>query len=118
MKKLTTLLKLLLVAVGLTMGTSAWAQITWTFIGNTAVWAQDGVTLSGGNQYDENASAVGSGGVTFTGTNGFVSTAKGIGFHAVGSTTDENISIVVPKGYKERFMSMLPDVKHIIKEER
>ena len=31
---------------------------------------------------------------------------------------DKLREIVVPKGYKERFMSMLPDVKHIIKEER
>lgn len=99
MKKIT-FMKTLLVAVGLLAGTSAWAQTTWTFLNNTAVWAAGGVTLSGGNQYDENASAVATGGVTFTGSSGFVSTAKGIGFYAVGSTSDENISIVVPAGFK------------------
>ncbi len=81
------------------MGASADAQ-TWTFVNNTAVWAADGITLKGGNQYDENATAVNTGGVTFTGTSGFVSTALGIGFIATGSTTDENISIIVPAGYK------------------
>ena len=81
-------------------GNSAWAQITtWTFQ-NTSVWGADGVTLNGGKQYGSDASVVGSGGVTFTGTSGFVSTALGIGFNAVGSKTDENISIVVPVGYK------------------
>lgn len=100
-KKLLNSMRVLLVAALLGVGTSAWAQITtWTFVGNTDVWAASGVTLNGGAQYDENANAVTTGGVTFTGTEGFVSTAKGIGFNATGSTTDENISIVVPAGYK------------------
>ena len=100
MKK-TTFLKTLLVAVGLcAWSSSAWAQTTWTFIDNTAVWAADGVTLNGGAQYDENANEVVTGGLTFTGANGFVSTAKGIGFNAIGSTSDENISLVVPAGFK------------------
>lgn len=94
-------MRVLLVAAGLCVGANAWGQITtWTFKDNTAVWAATGVTLSGGNQYDKDASAVTSGGVTFTGTSGFVSTAKGIGFNATGSTSNENISIVVPGGYK------------------
>lgn len=82
------------------MGASVCAQTTWTFKNNTAVWGATGVTLKGGNQYDANANAVTSGGVTFTGESGFVSTALGIGFNAVGSYTDENISFVVPAGYK------------------
>lgn len=83
------------------MGANAWGQFTtWTFKNNTAVWGASGITLKGGNQYDKDASSVGSGGVTFTGTSGFVSTEKGIGFNAIGSTSDENISIVVPAGYK------------------
>ena len=95
------LLRTLLAALCLLVGTSSvWADATWTFKDNTAVWAGDGVTLSGGNQYDKDAKATPSGGVTFTGTSGFVSTAKGIGFKAVGSTSNENISIVVPAGYK------------------
>ena len=100
MKKFYLLTKTLLVAALLMIGANAWAQTTWTFVKNVAVWGGESVTLKGGNQYDENASAVLSGGVTFTGTSGFVSTAKGIGFYAVGSTSDENISIVVPAGYK------------------
>lgn len=99
--KQTRLLRTLLAAVCLFVGTSSvWADATWTFKDNTAVWAGDGVTLSGGNQYDKDAKATASGGITFTGTEGFVSTAKGIGFNAVGSTSNENISIVVPAGYK------------------
>ena len=95
------LLRTLLAALCLLVGTSAtWADATWTFKDNTDVWTVEGVTLSGGNQYDKDAKATASGGVTFTGTSGFVSTAKGIGFYAVGSTSDENISIVVPAGYK------------------
>ncbi len=91
----------LLVAAMMVMGTtSAWAQTTWEFAGNTAVWAAEGVTLNGGAQYNEAGEAVAEGGVTFTGTSGFVSTARGIGFNAVGSTEDENISLVVPAGYK------------------
>ena len=93
------LLKTLLVGVMTLAATGAWAQ-TWTFVSNTDVWGADGVTLNGGAQYDENANAVTSGGVTFTGTSGFVATAKGIGFNATGSTTDENISVVVPAGWK------------------
>ena len=95
------LLRMMLVAVAMVFGASGvWAQTTWEFVGNTAVWGAEGVTLNGGAQYDENANVVATGGVTFTGTSGFVATAKGIGFNAVGSTEDENISIVVPAGYK------------------
>lgn len=94
MKKLFTLIAAALMSVG------ASAQTEWTFVNNTSVWGS--ATLNGGNQYDANATAVTSGGVTFTGATdkGFVSTAKGIGFYAVGSTTDENISVIVPAGYK------------------
>ncbi len=98
MKK--NLLKVMLVATALTMGATSVSAQTWTFKGKTDVWAAEGITLNGGAQYDENANAVTTGGVTFTGTSGFVSTAKGIGFKATGSTSDENISIVVPAGYK------------------
>lgn len=98
MKK--NLLKSVLVAAVLTMsGANASAQ-TWEFVNNTAVWAAEGVVLNGGSQYDENAAAVTTGGVTFTGEKGFVSTAKGLGFNTTGSTENENISIVVPVGYK------------------
>lgn len=93
MKKILSIFMLL---VAFTTG--AWADATWTFKNNTAVWA--GATLNGGNQYNENAVAVQSGGVIFTGTSGFVSTANGIGFNAIGSTADENISVVLPAGYK------------------
>ena len=99
MKKFTTI-KTLLVGLLACAATSALAQKTWTFVGNTTVWGAEAVTLKGGAQYDENAGAVDEGGVIFTGTSGFVSTAKGIGFNATGSIDDENISIVVPKGYK------------------
>ena len=98
MKK--NLLKTLLVGTMVLATSSAFAQTTWTFAGNKSVWGADGVALNGGAQYDENANPVTTGGVTFTGTNGFVSVNKGIGFNAKGSTTDENISIVVPAGYK------------------
>ncbi len=94
------LLKSMLVCAMTLIASCAWAQTTWEFIGNTAVWGAEGVTLKGGAQYDENANAVATGGVTFTGTSGFVATAKGIGFNAVGSTENENISLVVPAGYK------------------
>ncbi len=94
MKKIFTLLTLLA-----TVCSGAWAQ-TWTFVGNTAVWAADGITLNGGAQYNSEAVAVAEGGVKFTGTSGFVSTAKGIGFNATGSVDDENISLVVPAGFK------------------
>ena len=97
MKKRFTFIKTLLVAVALTTGANVWAQTTWNFL-DTSAWGS--VTLNGGNQYDESASTVATGGVTFTGTSGFVSTAKGIGFKATGSTSNENISIVVPVGYK------------------
>ena len=100
MKKFYLLTKTLLVAALLMVGANVWAQTTWTFKDNTAVWGKEGVTLNGGNQYDKDANTVATGGVTFTGTSGFVSTARGIGFNAVGSTSDENISIVVPAGYK------------------
>ena len=99
MKKFTTI-KTLLVGLLACAATSALAQKTWTFVGNTTVWGAEAVTLKDGAQYDENAGAVDEGGVIFTGTSGFVSTAKGIGFNATGSIDDENISIVVPKGYK------------------
>ena len=100
-KKLLNSMRVLLAAVCLLVGTDAWGQFTtWTFKANTAVWGASGITLSGGNQYDKDASSVLSGGVTFTGTSGFVSTAKGIGFNTTGSTSNENISIVVPAGYK------------------
>lgn len=95
------LTKMLLVALCLIGGSGfAWAQTTWTFKDNNSVWAAVGDTLKGGNQYDKDANSVNSGGVTFTGTSGFVSTAKGIGFYTTGSTSDENISIVVPVGFK------------------
>lgn len=97
MKKRFTFIKTLLVAVALTTGANVWAQTTWNFL-DTSAW--NSATLNGGNQYDESASTVATGGVTFTGTSGFVSTAKGIGFKATGSTSNENISIVVPVGYK------------------
>ena len=97
MKKRFTFIKTLLVAVALTTGANVWAQTTWNFL-DASAWGS--VTLNGGNQYDESASTVATGGVTFTGTSGFVSTAKGIGFKATGSTSNENISIVVPVGYK------------------
>ena len=97
MKKRFTFIKTLLVAVALMTGANVWAQTTWNFL-DTSAWGS--VTLNGGNQYDESASTVATGGVTFTGTSGFVSTAKGIGFKATGSTSNENISIVVPVGYK------------------
>ena len=100
MKKLLLLTKTLLAAALLCVGQNAWGDATWTFKDNTAVWAADGVTLKSGNQYDKDANTVATGGVTFTGTSGFVSTAKGIGFYAIGSTSDENISVVVPAGYK------------------
>ena len=101
MKKLLLLTKTLLAVALLCVGQNAWGEdTTWTFKDNTAVWAADGVTLKSGNQYDKDAKATDSGGVTFTGTSGFVSTAKGIGFYATGSTSNENISIVVPAGYK------------------
>lgn len=96
MKK--NLLKGMFVAALLLVGTTTtMAQKTWTFKDNAALWNVD---LMGGNQFDENAELTTSGGVTFTGTQGFVATAKGIGFKATGSVDDENISIVVPAGYK------------------
>ena len=97
MKK--NLLKSVLLALMVLVGGNAWAQTTWDFL-NTDTWGAEGITLNGGAQYDETANAVATGGVKFTGTSGFVSTAKGIGFYAVGSAADENISIVVPAGYK------------------
>ena len=97
MKK--NLLKPVLLALMVLVGGNAWAQTTWDFL-NTDTWGAEGITLNGGAQYDETANAVATGGVKFTGTSGFVSTAKGIGFYAVGSAADENISIVVPAGYK------------------
>lgn len=92
------LLRTKLVACMLAIGaTGVWAQ-TWQFANNADLWGA--VTLNGGAQYDANATAVTTGGVTFTGTEGFVATAKGLGFKATGSTEDENISLVVPAGYK------------------
>ena len=94
------LLKTMLVGVMALAASSAWAQTTWEFAGNTAVWGAEGVTLNAGAQYDESANAVATGGVTFTSASGFVSTNRGIGFTAIGSTEAENISVVVPVGYK------------------
>ena len=93
-------MKTLLMAAGLLVGVaSALAQTTtWTFVNNQSTWSN--ATLNGGKQYNEQVTEVNAGGVTFTGTNGFVATAKGLGFNAIGSTNDENISIVVPVGYK------------------
>ena len=94
------LLRMWLVVLMAVIGIGAQAQTTWQFAGNTDMWGADGITLSGGAQYDENANVVTTGGVTFTGTSGFVATARGIGFYAVGTAADENISIVVPAGFK------------------
>lgn len=100
MYKTKFLLKSMFVGVMAFVSTSASAQTTWDFVADKAKWSAEGVTLNGGSQYNSDAEVVTEGGVTFTGTSGFVSTAKGIGFYAVGSTTDENISLVVPAGYK------------------
>lgn len=105
MKK-TTLLKTLLMAVGLFMGTSAWGAVTWDFT-NSATWGS--VTLpSAGNSfadvsYDATGAVATTGNfITIHSTTGKIVHAttqtNGFAFAATGSTSDNYIKMSVPAG--------------------
>ena len=104
MKK-TTFLKTLLMAVGLCMGGSAWGAVTWDFT-NSSVWGSVDLPTEGNSyadcSYNASGEATTEGNyITFHSSTGKIvhgTGTNGIGFDAVGSTSDHYIKMSVPAG--------------------